>query len=59
MISRTLWNTFHGGDVNFEGRARLHHREDEIIKTLKELGNSYKDMKQELQAVKTTNRLHP
>ena len=31
------WNTLHNGDLIFEGKGRLHHREDEIMKSLKEL----------------------
>ena len=36
IFARTFWNAIHGGDMHFEGSARVYIRDNELIKAMKE-----------------------
>ena len=45
IVANTLWTAMHTADVSFEGSARMHNRESEMIKKLDQMAADMKLLK--------------
>ena len=45
-IAGTIWSIAHGGEAAFSGTARIHRRDDEVVKRLQGVENTLKRLEQ-------------